>query len=139
MSWASVQPGRGWQRKPRVIFLLSPPHASAGRPVIFSGKPLSGDGVFERRDCHGSTKPTEIQKLACFSCRQTATWELTDEYVGILEILLERAYQSGLLKSGLLKWLEAPPCTAPLPMVNCCHCQSTGESGIHAPAPGTKC
>lgn len=35
--------------------------------------------------------------------------------------------------------LEAPPSTAPLPMVNCCHCQSTGQSSSHAPAPGIRC
>lgn len=56
--------------------------------------------------------------------------------LGILEILCEGAYQSGLLIST---WLEAPPSTAPLPMVNCCHCQSIGHSSSHARTPGIKC
>lgn len=53
------------------LSLSSHHHPSAGKPVIFSGKPLNGDEVSERR-CHG-TKPTEVEKLACFSCRKTAT------------------------------------------------------------------
>lgn len=138
MSWVSCTAWKGLAEESQGQFLarfLSPP-SQCWETFSFSDNPRNGDEGFERRDCHSSTKPTEIQQLACFSCGQTATWELTDEYVGILEILFDCAYQSGLLKST---WLEAPPSTASLPVVNCCQCQSPGESSSHAPAPGIKC
>lgn len=52
--------------------------SSDGKPDVFSGKPLDGEEVFERKgrkDCNRSTKTTETQQLAGFSSmtgRQTA-------------------------------------------------------------------
>lgn len=131
MPWVSYTAWKGLAEESQGQFLapsLSPPSQC--------WETLFRKSTAWRWDHHGSTKPTEIQQQACFSSRQTTTWELTDEYVGILETLLECAYQSGLLKST---WLEAPSSTAPLPLVNCCQCYSPGESSSHAPAPGIKC
>ena len=121
VSGSPTQPGK---RKPRFSFLLylSPP--CAGKPVIFSGKPLDGEEMFKgrgRKDCNRSTKTTKIWQLAnfsCMTCGQTAikSWLMSLSY--ILEVLWEAAFQAGLLRSS---WLKAPPSTAHTPMMTCCH------------------
>lgn len=137
MSWVSCTAWKGLAEETQgqfLAFYLSSPSQCWETCHLFRKATEWRWGIWKRLpQQHQTHWDTEA---GLFSCRLTDTQELTGEFVSFLEIRLEHAYQSGLLKCT---WLEAPPSTAPLLMVNCCHCQSTDQSSNHAPAPGISC